>query len=333
METISTAMTTAGIIQGVRMSKISYAERTHRPRLNNVLKICLSLSAVVILAACNSTSTAKNSFSRDLQARSYSPSRVMNANGDVIDMVSCTKGLRGSLSTSRAGQSLLADHGLSESSVEGSFMSVPTPMASDYIEPAPSASASIQVKANVTGSLLMAAYEQTGRHYKSGGQNPGTGFDSPGFTRWVYGQKGISLSKDAQRQASGGRQVAKEDLRPGDLLVYRDPSGRGSYHVGIYTGKGNFLHAAAKSGVVTETAAFGPQYSPYFVGARRYYDDPKAAPLSDSQKMAAASSAVKTALLELGPNDQPARQAYSKPKSKKTTTTAKAKSRRSAKRK
>jgi cell wall-associated NlpC family hydrolase len=304
------------------MSKTSYAERTHRPVLNFV-QICLSLFAVIILAACNS-SAAGNSFSREMSARSSAP-RAVSADGNVIDLISCTQGLRGSLSTARAGQGLLADNGLADS-LEGTGMSVPSPESGDYVDPAPSAVTSVQVKANATGALLMAAYGQTGRHYKSGGQTPAAGFDAPGFTRWVYSQRGISIPKAAKRQASGGRQIAKEDLRPGDLLVYRDPAERDSYHVGIYTGKGNFLHAAAKSGVVTETDAFGPQFSPYFVGARRYYDDPKAAPLSDAQKMTAASSAVKTDLLELGPDDQPERKAYSKPK-KRTS-----KARRSSKR-
>lgn len=319
------------------MSAHNPAERTRRPF--RLFHICLSLFAIVILTACNSNA-AKNSLNRNMYANSSAPRaatraktpraatpRAVNVNGDVIDLVSFTKGLDGSFSTARAGQTLLADNGLARP-VNGA-MSLPTPEPGDYVEPAPSATTSLQVKANATAGLLMTAYGQTGRPYKNGGLNPASGFDAAGFTRWVYGQRGITLPKTAARQAVGGRQIAKEDVRPGDLLVYRDPAAQGSFHVGIYTGKGNFLHAAAKSGVVTETDAFGPQFSPYFVEARRYYDDPKAAPLSDSEKMTAASSAVKTALSELGAEDQPERQAYSKPRKK---FSPKAKARRATKR-
>ncbi|MDR1921005.1 MAG: C40 family peptidase, partial [Candidatus Adiutrix sp.] len=228
---------------------------------------------------------------------------------DVIDPDSFTRGLSGSLVTGRAGQGLLAEHGLADDDYFDSSSS-----DSGYIEPQLAASASLSLKSGVTGSLLTAAYGQSGRPYKDGGQTPAAGFDAAGFTRWVYSQGGVSLPRDVKRQAAGGRQIAREDLRPGDLLIYRDASVRDSFHVGIYTGQGNFLHAAPKAGVVTETAAFGPQFSPYFAGGRRYYDDPEAAPLSEEQKMAAASSAVKIALAGLGPDDKPARANYSRPK-------------------
>ena len=251
---------------------------------------------------------------------------------DLIDKNLCTTGLSGNLVTGQAGQGFLRDHGIKSAyTLTGEIMPAPPSFevaaAAEKPDPAPSAGTSEPTvnfaslntsslpassgssdkisKNGVTESLLMSAYEQTGRHYKNGGQNPQTGFDSSGFTRWVYAQRGLSLPKDASKQASGGRLVDKSELRPGDLLVYRDLAGEaGGYHVGIYTGQGNFLHADAKNGVVTETAAFGPQYAPNFVGGRRYFEDSTAAPLSDGQKMSATSSAVKLALSELGPNDK-----------------------------
>lgn len=251
----------------------------------------------------------------------------------LINQFTCTKGLTGDLATGQAGLLLLAASGMGGDGLEplADNLAAPLIMAENVsgINPAPSAgtadtadSLPVFLSGKLSGKtegLLVTAYEQTGRRYKAGGQNPATGFDDAGFTRWVYGQRGINLPQGAKMQAAAGRHVAKEELRPGDILVYHDPSGRSEeYHVGIYTGQGNFLHAVAKSGVVTETAAFGLQYSPYFVGGRRYFDDPQAAPLSDSRKMAAASHAVKLALSELGPNDKPDRSAgTSKGKAKK----------------
>ncbi len=232
--------------------------------------------------------------------------------GGLINQNVCTQGLRGELITARAGRCLLDANGVPADGEEAVVTAGVRP-AAPLVAMAPSAGTeepnlvrtSLNLKAGLTQSLLVTAYEQTGRHYAAGGQNPAAGFDAAGYVRWVYAQRGLNLPGEALKQAGGGRQVAKDDLRPGDLLVYRDPDGKsGGYHVGIYTGQGNFIHATAKTGVVTETAAFGPQYSPYFVSGRRYFDDPKAAPLSDSQKMAAASSAVKLALSELGPDDK-----------------------------
>ncbi len=192
----------------------------------------------------------------------------------------------------------LAGHSLLMSATGGQTLS-PAPSS-----PAPAADSrrlDLSSKACLTESILVTAYRQAGRPYKNGGQSPQSGFDGAGYTAWVFSQAGLELPKGAKRQAEGGQAVTKERLRPGDLVVYRDPAVKvnGGYHVGIYTGGGNFIHAAPKTGLVTETAAFGPQFAPYFVGGRRYYDEPSAAPLSEAQKMAAASSAVKLALSEL----------------------------------
>lgn len=254
----------------------------------------------------------------------------------LIDAAACTRGLRGELATARAGNFLLIDNGLDESALSDETagepqaavataalstpaMTAPSAGTDEIIAEPASLSTALNVRLGQTEGLLVAAYQQTGRIYKAGGQTPSSGFDSAGFTRWVYSQRGVNLPREAKKQALAGRPVAREELRPGDILVYKNPGGKGDaeYHVGIYTGQGNFIHAASKAGVVTETAAFGPQYAPYFVGGRRYYDDPKAAPLSDNQKMAAASSAVKLALSELGPNDKPDRSVLKpKPKAK-----------------
>jgi cell wall-associated NlpC family hydrolase len=177
-----------------------------------------------------------------------------------------------------------------------------------------------------TTKLLTAAYEQTGRHYRTGGLNPGSGFDAAGYTHWVFSREGMHLPKTPYGLAKAGVVVTRENLRPGDVLIYQNPTDKvNGWHVGIYSGQGNFLHASPKAGVVTETDAFGPQYAPFFLGGRRFFDDPEAAPLSDTQKMAATSTAVKLALTELGPNDKVAKpkprpkpaQKAAKPKSKK----------------
>ena len=181
-----------------------------------------------------------------------------------------------------------------------------------------------------TRNLLTAAYEQTGRHYKIGGFSPLAGFDAAGYTHWVFSREGLDLPQTPAGLAAAGVAVTREDLRPGDVLIYRNPADKvGGWHVGIYSGQGNFLHASPKAGVVTETDAFGPQYAPYFQGGRRFFDDPGAAPLSDSQKMAVTSTAVKLALAELGPDDKVIRpvppKAVSKAKAKAKAAKSKAK--------
>ncbi|MGL4209316.1 MAG: C40 family peptidase, partial [Candidatus Adiutrix sp.] len=184
---------------------------------------------VIILSGCTSSMfnfldppiVSNNIYKSDPPKTSY---RVVQ--GDVIDHKSSTRGLNGHLSTGRAGQVFLADNSLG-SPKTGQTVAV----ADDFVD-----FAYLNFKSGVTAPLLTAAYGQSGRPYKSGGQNPNNGFDAAGFTRWVYGQQGINLPRDIKRQATSGQEVAKSELRPGDLLIYRDLKNKASYHVGIYTG-------------------------------------------------------------------------------------------------
>jgi cell wall-associated NlpC family hydrolase len=232
----------------------------------------------------------------------------------------------GRLATALAGERLLLAHGLTPSradepleaphrpALEAAFMTAaspadPAPSAGELPLPGVRLAGGGRMKAGHSGgltkNLLTAAYEQTGRHYRLGGFSPVAGFDAPGYTRWVFAREGLNLPKTPAALATAGAAVTREDLRPGDVLIYRNPIDQvNGWHVGIYSGQGNFLHASPKAGVVTETDAFGPQYAPYFLSGRRFFDDPEAAPLSDDQKMAATSTAVKVALAELGPNDK-----------------------------
>ncbi|MDR2456518.1 MAG: C40 family peptidase, partial [Deltaproteobacteria bacterium] len=215
----------------------------------------------------------------------------------------CSNGLTGTLATGRAGQGLLAAHGRSDppSWVISAPLESASAVASTRIDNAPSSSKSARVRKAQTMQLLLGAYGQTGRPFKAGGKSPQSGFDPAGLLNWIYAQEGVKIPATAADQVAKGQAVTREELRPGDIMVYKTP-GSAEYVVGLYTGNGNFILASSKLKVVTETAAFGSDYGPYFVGGRRYLDDPSASPLSDDLKTAAANQAVKVALTAMGDN-------------------------------
>lgn len=77
------------------------------------------------------------------------------------------------------------------------------------------------------------------------------GFDCSGFTSSVYRAHGITIPRDASAQATGGQDVAPEDLRAGDLLFFAQPGGTGNvHHVGMYIGDGKMIHAPNASTTV-----------------------------------------------------------------------------------
>lgn len=113
--------------------------------------------------------------------------------------------------------------------------------------------------------LLAEAKTHMGKPYVYGASGPYS-FDCSGFTSYVYRQLGYNLNRTAAGQYSNGSYVQKENLQPGDLVMF----GRGYInHVGIYVGNNQFIHAEnGRTGVVI-TSLDASYYASTYVGARR----------------------------------------------------------------
>lgn len=97
-------------------------------------------------------------------------------------------------------------------------------------------------------AVVAGAADQIGVPYVYGGTTP-SGFDCSGFTRWVFEHAaGIDLPRTAAEQSELGASVSLDKLKPGDLLFWG--SGSGVYHVGIYAGDGEYIHASTGGGRV-----------------------------------------------------------------------------------
>lgn len=124
-------------------------------------------------------------------------------------------------------------------------------------------------KGAATGSEIVAfAKKYLGYKYVSGGSTPSKGFDCSGFTSYVYGHFGYSISRTSSAQASNGKSVNKSALQAGDIICFSNRSGSKKIgHVGIYIGGGKFIHAAnSRKGVITSNIS-GDGF--YYVCARR----------------------------------------------------------------
>ena len=96
-------------------------------------------------------------------------------------------------------------------------------------------------------SVVAEADAQLGVPYSYGGTTP-SGFDCSGFTRWVFSHAlGRELPRTAAEQSALGTGVSLDELVPGDLLFWG--SGSGVYHVGIYAGDGEYIHASTGGGL------------------------------------------------------------------------------------
>jgi cell wall-associated NlpC family hydrolase len=91
---------------------------------------------------------------------------------------------------------------------------------------------------SAVATVIATALAQVGTPYVWGGSSPG-GFDCSGLTSYAFASVGVQLPHSSRAQAGYGQQVSRGELQPGDLVFYGNPI----YHVAIYIGGGQIVHA------------------------------------------------------------------------------------------
>ena len=91
-------------------------------------------------------------------------------------------------------------------------------------------------------ALIANAKQYLGLPYVWGGNSLTSGVDCSGYTKLIYAQYGVTLQRHSGHQAQQGTAVTMETIRPGDLVFYARNGV--VYHVAIYIGNGQIIHAA-----------------------------------------------------------------------------------------
>lgn len=118
-------------------------------------------------------------------------------------------------------------------------------------------------------AIAREAMRHKGARYVWGGNTP-RGFDCSGFTQYVVRKAiGREMGQGLPEQWRTGRRVGKGDWRAGDLVFFENTYKRGLSHVGIYLGKGRFIHAQNEETGVVISDIGSPYYADRYRGARR----------------------------------------------------------------
>lgn len=105
-----------------------------------------------------------------------------------------------------------------------------------------------------TSSVVSAAYSLLGYRYRYGGRSPSTGFDCSGFVSYVYSLFGVNIGGGAKSLAYVGSAVSRNNMQPGDIIVWSEYSNNSPTHVSLYVGGGKMIHAAnSRTGVIVST--------------------------------------------------------------------------------
>ena len=125
------------------------------------------------------------------------------------------------------------------------------------------------------GPRALAALGEARRHmgtpYRWGGSTPQTGFDCSGLVQWAYAKAGIQIPRTSEQQilAGNAKPVDRGQLRPGDLVFFRNASGD-VHHVGMSLGGDRFINAPHTGARVRINSLKEPYFAGEFAGGRRF---------------------------------------------------------------
>jgi hypothetical protein len=123
----------------------------------------------------------------------------------------------------------------------------------------------------VREAIVQRAESYLGIPYRWGGVSPEDGFDCSGLTMAVYDLVGLKLPRSSRGQFAVGRPVRRRDLRRGDLVFFRTGGTSRVTHVGIFTGKGEFIHAPGRAKTIRRDSLDSEYFERRYAGARTYF--------------------------------------------------------------
>lgn len=117
------------------------------------------------------------------------------------------------------------------------------------------------------GSLIKKAKSLLGSPYVWGGTSP-SGFDCSGFIQYVYQQENVTIPRTVNEIWNFSSPVSSPSV--GDLVFFETYQ-PGPSHMGIYLGKGNFIHAGSSRGVEISNMNDNNYWKSRYLGAKRIH--------------------------------------------------------------
>lgn len=121
-------------------------------------------------------------------------------------------------------------------------------------------------KGKAIHGVLKTCRSYMGTPYVWGGEQPG-GFDCSGYVQYVWAKHGYRIPRTADIQYNVGDPVKRGKEKPGDLVFF-ETYAPGASHVGVYLGRGYFIHASSSRGVTVDRLATD-FFAQRYLGAKR----------------------------------------------------------------
>ncbi|MCG6935409.1 MAG: C40 family peptidase, partial [Proteobacteria bacterium] len=115
------------------------------------------------------------------------------------------------------------------------------------------------------------AQRMLGVPYQYGGASPATGFDCSGLVQYAYEHAGIQVPRTTGGQYRASLLLPRNALQPGDVIFFRKRGIAKVSHVGIYLGKGRFIHAPSSGKRVTVADMNDPYWQRRYISGGRLF--------------------------------------------------------------
>ncbi len=120
--------------------------------------------------------------------------------------------------------------------------------------------------------IVSVAESLIGAPYRFGGVSR-DGIDCSGLVVFAHAAVGLAVPRTVGEQRAAARPIAPSELAPGDLVFFHFVHGV-TDHVGIYAGRGRFIHAPARGRVVSYGWLDDPYFASRYAGAGRFWVSP-----------------------------------------------------------
>ncbi|WDU61760.1 C40 family peptidase [Pseudomonas poae] len=122
-------------------------------------------------------------------------------------------------------------------------------------------------------NVIDRAHELLGTPYKGGGTSVEQGFDCSSFLVYLFKtEANIRLPRTtSQMHRSSAATIRREALKPGDAVFFKG-NGRGQVsHVGLYIGKGKFIHSPSTGKRVRIDSLNSNYWKQHYTSAKRFH--------------------------------------------------------------
>jgi len=123
----------------------------------------------------------------------------------------------------------------------------------------------LQIPKSVEALALQGAEQLIGVRYHFGASSA-TATDCSGLVKQAYARAGVPLPRSAAAMMKAVEPIGLSEIRPGDLVFFS--TGRRRLHVGLYQGKGMFVHASPKQHEVV-VSSLDQRWRKQLIGAGR----------------------------------------------------------------